>query len=234
MTSAHLSSVPATAPDLVVFDLDQTITTNDTYVYFLLSVLRKRPWRLVYCIPLPFAVAMHKMGLRNNTWLKRVFLRAICGGCEREFVEQLGDDVAGRVISKKLRPGAIPVLERHKNRGDRIAIATASIDIYALAIAERLGIDKVDVLCTQAQWNGSKLTGDLASQNLYGSNKTRAVQNWAESAGRSDIDVAYSDHHSDFSLLESARHGVAVNPNDRLMKLASEADLEVVDWNVIG
>ena len=40
----------------------------------------------------------------------------------------------------------------------------------------------------------------------------------------------YTDHHSDFDLMEMADAGVAVNPSAKLRRLAKEHQFPVVDW----
>lgn len=225
------SSAPPSGAQLVVFDMDGTLTKHDLYVQFLLSVLRARPLRLARCGFLPVALAMHKLKLRDNTWLKRVFLRAICGGCDRAFIDEIAQRLADRVVPDEMLPGAVTVLRAHQERGDRVALATASLDIYAAAIAERLGIAPADRLATEAQWREDRLTGALASANLYGQNKAIRVAAWARALGRDQIDVAYSDHHSDLPLLRGAARGVAVNPTPRLREASGGEGLEVVNWS---
>ena len=219
---------------LVVFDLDHTLTRHDTYIAFLLSVLRARPSRLIRCGELGFGFAVHKLGLRDNTWLKIQFLRTICGGCDRRFIEKLAARFAEEVVPHKIRPGALRSIRLHQSRGDQIVLATASPDIYVEAIAQRLGIAAGDVLATRVEWRDDRLTGRLNSPNLYGQAKADAVAAWMRHAGRDALDIAYSDHHSDLPLLRSAVRGVAVNPTVRLRSAASNYRLEVVQWNLGG
>ena len=43
---------------------------------------------------------------------------------------------------------------------------------------------------------------------------------------------AYSDSINDRFLLEYATHAIAVNPDDRLEKLAQEHNWEIQDWSI--
>jgi hypothetical protein len=74
-----------------IFDLDRTITQRDTYVAFLLKFLLNSPSKVIFSSWLPIAVLMHKIGLRDNTWLKTVFLRSIAGGASKLEIETLSE-----------------------------------------------------------------------------------------------------------------------------------------------
>ena len=232
MAQRSQNKFPRSGNMLVVFDLDHTLTRSDTYVAFLMRVLRARPQKLMRSWRLVVAVALHKLGIRDNTWLKCLFLRTICGGCEREFIESIAANLADSVVANKIKPGAATSLRAHQARGDRVALATASLDIYVAAIANRLNIAPLDVLSTRTEWCGDRLTGSLSSPNLYGQAKADAVAAWVRGLGRNRVDVAYSDHHSDLPLLRGAVRGVAVNPTPQLRAVTRENNFEVVDWEV--
>lgn len=219
---------------LVVFDLDHTLTQCDTYVAFLLKVLRARPTRLLYGLHLASGVVVHKLGFRDNTWLKTLFLRCICGGCDRRFIETIAEDFAAELVPDRISPAALQSIKQHRMRGDQNVLATASLDIYVYAIAQRLGIASDDVVATRVEWQGDRLTGRLSSANIYGQAKADAVKAWMQLSGRDRVDVAYSDHHSDLPLLGAARQGVAVNPTGRLRDAAGSYRLEIVQWTMHG
>lgn len=213
---------------VAVFDLDGTITRNDTYVAFLLQVLRRRPARLLRAAWLPAAVGLHKLGLRDNTWLKRVFLGAIAAGLDAPALEAVTRPFVRRVLDREIRPGARAALHRHADQGDTVLLASASFDFYVRTLAAELGI--AHVVCTRSSWVAGRLAGAIDGENCYGAAKLRRVSEWL-GAGREGCHViAYSDHRSDIPLLDWADEAIAVNPDERLLAHCKDKGYAIVDW----
>jgi len=59
-----------------IFDLDGTLTKTDTYLPYLIGFLKRNPRRWLKAIILPFAVVMFYLKIRNNEWLKTIFLQS--------------------------------------------------------------------------------------------------------------------------------------------------------------
>lgn len=214
---------------LAVFDLDGTVTSGDTYVAFLLHFLRAHPVRLLRTSSLPFAVAMHRAGLRDNTWLKARFMERILGGTDRARIERSVESFLSGLLTRGLRPGALAALEAHRARGDRLILASASFDLYVEPLAEALGFHTV--VCTRAAWQHGALTGRLDGPNCYGHAKLELLQRHLGRTEGAGV-TAYSDHHTDLPLLTWSEHGVAVNPTPKLSRLAEQNGLDVADWAI--
>jgi len=222
---------PAATPprDIAIFDLDHTLTRRDTYLRFLLSVLKRRPWRLGHCVLLPAAVVIHKSGLRDNTWLKRVFLRAIAGGATRADLSSMARDFSAQTLQTQIYPDARACVERHVAAGDRLVLASASFDLYVPLIGAALGFEHV--LCTRAAWGSDdRLSGDIEGHNCYGPHKLTAVQTLLDNLPERGHVTMYSDHHSDLPVLRLADTGVAVNPTPKLAAAASVHGLVTEHW----
>lgn len=227
---AHLTS-GTTRRVVALLDLDGTITKRDTYIPFLLGFLLSYPTRIWRVGSLPFAVALHALGLRDNAWLKERFLTAILGGAHRSEIDPWAEIFAERIVARGLRRKARRVIEQHRAAGHELVLATASFDFYVDRLAERLGFDMV--ICTTAEWRpDGTLSGRLDSPNCYGDAKRAAF--WSQIGATRDqlYLIAYSDHHSDLSILNEADHAVAVNPTRRLRRIAGLGRLERQDWDV--
>lgn len=216
---------------VVLLDLDRTITKRDTYIPFLLGFLRSHPMRLWRVNSLPFAVALHAFGLRDNAWLKERFLAAVLGGIHRREIDTWAEAFAERVLSRSLRPRARRVIEQHRAAGHQLALATASLDLYVDRLADRLGFDMV--ICTAAEWqpNGT-LSGRLDGPNCHGDAKREAFLSRIDTTRDQLYLIAYSDHHDDLPILTEADRAVAVNPTRKLRRVARSGHLEVQDWDV--
>ena len=214
---------------IVVFDLDGTITQRDTYLPFLFGLLRRKPWIALRLYILPFAVAMYYAGLRNNTWLKKTFLKAFMKGLKASQIDQWVEDFTDQTIAQGLRDGALSELEKHKQANACILLVSASLDIYVNRFAEKLGFHAT--LCTQVEWDEKgRLTGSLATENCYAEEKIKRLHLWLQEHGGEAVDVAYSDHHSDIALLNFAEIGVAVSPSKKLAEIIRSNHLKLVNW----
>lgn len=213
----------------VFFDLDGTLTKRDTYLDFLFGYVLRHPKRLFHMLFLPFAVIVYKVGARDNTWLKVVFLKAVLGGQPREILEKWSEDYTEKLLKTGMRQGAIARLRAHQQEGDRLILVSASLDLYVVLLGEKLGFE--DVICTRARWDKSKrLAGDLEGKNCYGSEKLVRIKKWLSENGNSENTVAYSDHHTDNLLLDWVKTAVAVNPTKKLAHLAATNNIEIVNW----
>jgi len=214
----------------IVFDLDGTIADGDTYLAYLLGFARRHPRRWLRMLELPFDVLRFKLGLRDNTWLKERFLKAVFGGMHREAIEAWTKEFNTRLMLKGLRPKALEQIRRYRQQGLRLLLVTASPNLYVLDLSRRLGFS--DCVCTCVQWDkNGRLSGRLQGGNCYGSEKRRRLQRLFGAERQRWWIVAYCDHHSDLSLLTWADEGVAVTPTRTLAREAARRGLRVLDWS---
>jgi len=229
---------------LAVFDLDDTVVNGDTFIRFLIACLRAYPLRVFRCLHLPFAVAMHLAGMRDNTWLKITFLRAIVGGLTRHQIVSITTPYVAQTLTKCVKTAAVETMAQHREAGRTLILASASPDLYVHEIGKQLGFDQVVATRVAFRRNASDAneqidedtvhnddvcTGNLIGNNCYGAHKVSILKT-AVSNNVDDYIAAYSDHHSDLPLLQLAKKGYAVDPSDKLRALASEHDLEILEW----
>ncbi len=218
-----------TGPKVALFDLDGTITRRDTYLAYLLGFLARHPRRLRRAATLPFAVALYFARLRDNSWLKVTFLRAVLGGMEVRSLAGWTEQFLDRMCRHGLRPGALEAISVHRAAGHHLVLVTASLHFYAEPLGARLGLDAV--ICTRAVVDGQgRLTGELEGANCYGVQKLRCAQDYLQSLGCRSATVLYTDHHSDLPLLRSVDRPVAVNPTRQLRAAAARLGIPIEDW----
>jgi HAD superfamily hydrolase (TIGR01490 family) len=220
------SDTPATVG---VFDLDGTLTRSDTYLAYLLGVLSMRPARLLRTWRLPFDVLLFRCGLRDNSWLKQRFLRAILGGLTDADLRHWTQRFVDRLMEDGLRQAGLATLRHHQSQAHRTILLSASLDIYVREIAARLEFS--DCVCTSAERDmDGRLTGRLAGENCHGPEKLRRMERLFGPARQHVHVVAYGDHRSDLPLLRWADRGVLVSPSPSLARAARQLDLAVVTW----
>ncbi|MEM7283699.1 MAG: HAD-IB family hydrolase [Pseudomonadota bacterium] len=202
---------------VVVFDLDETITTIDTFPFLLIRVLAKRPSRWLKALHLPFLYGLYLMGRYDNTKLKQKATETILGGLEASEVSEIASWIVDALVKSHLRPRAAWVLEAHRSAGHHTILATASFDFYVGDLAKRLGFETV--LCTPLIWRNGRVGSQNGLENCYGSEKARRVRQWLDQSLENAHIIAYSDSSADVPLFELADVAVAVNGSKNLKRL---------------
>ena len=218
--------------DFAIYDMDRTVTQRATYTPFLIHcAMRRAPWRLLF---LPFVIASmlaYLLKLIDRGRLKEINHHLLLGRKRHPHeLKPLVDSFAEKVLSTNVRPGARDAIARDKSEGRRVVMATASYRFYAREIAERLGFD--DCIGTNSILGlDERVHAKIDGENCYGPAKLRMVTDWLASSGLDRGHVRfYSDHASDAPVFEWSDEPVAVNPHDRLKRLADERGWRQEDW----
>ena len=218
--------------DLAIYDMDRTVTRHATWTPFLLHcAVRRAPWRLVFLPLVILSMLAYVLKLIDRGRLKEINHRLLLGGVtDQHVLEPLVASFADRTAATNIRPGARAAIERDKAEGRRVVMATASYRFYAAAIAERLGFD--DCIGTNSILGlDDRVHAKIDGENCYGPAKLRMVSDWLAASGLQRGHVRfYSDHASDAPVFEWADEAVAVNPHDRLARLAAERGWRQEDW----
>ena len=218
--------------DFAIYDMDRTVTRRATYTPFLIHcALRRAPWRLLL---LPFvagSMLAYVLKLIDRGRLKEINHRLLLGHKRHPHeLKPLVDSFAERMVDGNVRPGAREAIARDKAEGRRVVMATASYRFYSREIAARLGFD--DCIGTNSILGlDERVHAKIDGENCYGPAKLRMIQSWLASSGLERGHVRfYSDHASDKPAFEWADEAVAVNPHDRLKRLATERGWRQEDW----
>jgi HAD superfamily hydrolase (TIGR01490 family) len=127
------------------------------------------------------------------------------------------------VIAPMLRPAALDLVREHRARGDLLALVTATNDFVTAPIARALDI--ADLLAVRLERDaGGTITGRIVGTPSYREGKVTRVQEWLAErrAGWADFEriSVYSDSANDLPLLERATDPVATNPSPALHAIA--------------
>jgi HAD superfamily hydrolase (TIGR01490 family) len=218
--------------DLAIYDLDRTLTRHATYTPFLLHcAIRRAPWRLLLIPFVILSMLAYALKLIDRGRLKEINHRLLLGHRRRPHeLKPLVDSFAAKTVAGNIRPGAKVAIARDQAEGRRVVMATASYRLYADAIGTLLGFD--DVIGTGSIIGlDDRVHAKIDGENCYGPAKLRMVTDWLGNSGLERGHVRfYSDHASDTPVFEWADEAVAVNPHDRLARLAAERGWTVEDW----
>ena len=218
--------------DLAIYDMDRTVTRHATYTPFLLHcALRREPWRLLLLPAAILSMLAYGLKLIDRARLKEINHRLLLGHNRHPSeLKPLVDSFAETVLARNVRPGARTAIARDKAEGRHVVMATASYRFYSREIAERLGFD--DCIGTNSILGlDERVHARIDGENCYGPAKLKMIEEWLGKAGFTRGHVRfYSDHASDAPVFEWADEPVAVNPHDRLAKLARQRGWRIEDW----
>jgi HAD superfamily hydrolase (TIGR01490 family) len=214
--------------------MDRTVTRRATYTPFLLHcAMRRAPWRLLLLPFVLLSMLAYVARLIDRGRLKEINHRLLLGHrVHPRELKPLVESFAEGQVATNIRPGARQAIARDKDEGRRLVLATASYRLYADAIAERLGFD--DVIGTGSVIGlDDRVHAKIAGENCYGPAKLRMIDDWVEKSGLKGVHGHvrfYSDHVSDQPAFEWADEPVAVNPHEKLRRLAEQRGWAIEDW----
>jgi putative phosphoserine phosphatase/1-acylglycerol-3-phosphate O-acyltransferase len=141
-------------------------------------------------------------------------------GWERARVQAAGEKAADD-LAAAVQPFARPLIDEHRVNGRALVLATTTPDDMIRPLAARLGFD--DVVATRYGIDHEgRYDGTIAGDFVWGKGKLAAVRRWAADHEVSLEDSwAYSDSFYDHPLLRAVGHPTAVNPDPRLLALAT-------------
>lgn len=149
---------------------------------------------------------------------------AECAAAHRRFMAE--------VIAPALRPSALELVREHRQRGDAIALVTATNDFITAPIAAAFGIPEL-IAVRLERGAGGTITGRIDGTPSFRDGKVTRVVEWLAAQDKTWTDYprisVYSDSVNDLALLERATHPVATNPSQALREIA-----EARGWRILN
>lgn len=221
---------------LAIYDMDRTVTVRGTYTPFLLFAARRtRPWRLLLAPLAVGAMAGYTMKLVSRKRLKEINLSLLLG--PRLSAAALAPHIeayADHVMAHNLFGKAVERIAADRAAGYRVALCTASYELYVDAIARRIGIAPEDVIGTRLVREGDMVLARIDGENCYDRDKLPRIAGWMEAIGvaRDDAHIrCYSDHVSDVPMLDLADEAFATTPSPKLRAEAARRGWPVLDFS---
>lgn len=130
-------------------------------------------------------------------------------------------------ILPMVTPAARALVERHRMRGDRLLIVTATNRFVTAPIAHEFGIE--DLIATEPEMIDGRYTGRVLGVPSYREGKVVRLRAWmAEHGADFAGSYFYSDSHNDIPLLQLVAHAIAVNPDAELRTAAQARGWPIV------
>ena len=208
----------------IVFDLDDTLLSGDC----------EREW----------ITFLTSKGLMNDSSAKldqfdldyrkgildfeeySTFIQKPIMGLTREELDNLVEEFIQKNIHH-LTDNLTRYLLNEASSADKVLIASGSHDFLVKGFADFFKIDSS--IGTPVELKNNIFTGQLSGEPTFSDGKVRAVEKWCNS---NDIEVKdsifYSDSINDLPMFEVCGVPVAVNPDEKLKKIAKERAFKVI------
>jgi len=126
----------------------------------------------------------------------------------------------------------LELVARHRERGERVYIVSATLQEIVEELARELEFD--GALGSTCEIVDGVYTG-VSLRPCHGEGKAAAVRELAEREGIDlEASTAYSDSHTDLPFLEAVGHPVVVNPDRELSKIAAERGWPVLQFSELA
>lgn len=212
-----------------LFDLDRTLVRKETatlYVRWQREVGQATTRDLARVM---FWVAQYTLGILDAQAVAARAVATLRGKPEREMIDECESWFRSHVLAHVADEGRRAV-ERHRARGDLVAIVTGATPYVARPLARTLGIDHVVASELEVDAHG-RFTGKPEDPLCYGEGKvTRAARLATEQGFALEEAVFYTDSLTDLPLLSRVGERVVVNPDPRLRRLAKKRAWRIEAW----
>ncbi len=183
---------------LALFDIDGTLTTDDTMFAFARFVVGAPKLWLGMLALAPLLLAA-RLGLMDAGMVKGWLLMLLFASRDKTVLERAARQFCNDVLPKLLRPEGLATLRRHRDAGDRVLLVSASLDLWVQPFADAEGIP---LLATPTAWSAGRFMG-LGGANNKGPEKVRRIRAVVDPADFSRV-VAYGDSSGDREMLAMA------------------------------
>ncbi|WP_230655897.1 HAD family hydrolase [Psychrobacter sp. I-STPA10] len=193
--------------DLALFDFDGTITDSDMFTQFIFYATDKRRLKSGRIKLLPELIA-YKLRLAHSRRIYSKMVAHAFAGVAADRLQQQGINFANEIIPKHLRASAMQRIDWHKQRGDKIVVVSASLDVYLQPWCQQHGLALLCTeaqVCTAAQIAQGKLTGQLATPHCSSQEKVNRIKDAYDLSDYQQI-YAYGDTYQDKEMLSLADH----------------------------
>ncbi len=193
---------------VAAFDFDGTMIRGDSFMPFLVQAVGPGKFGRIVIRSSASTAQAYRLGRRDAS--KAVLVQRLLSGYPADRLTELGQRYS-TLLAQRIRPAMAERVKWHQQRGHRLVIVSASLDVYLAPTGRVLGFDQV--LATQLEVGpDGLLTGRLHGPNVRGVEKSARLRAWLAQAlpGAPYRLWAYGDSAGDRELLAMADHPVRV------------------------
>lgn len=202
------------------FDMDGTLLHGESQLGFLFCGLRRGVAPPFRSLLVTAKYAGYLLGLSQDAKQLRASGFALFAGVSVERLEAIGREFFKSKLAHRIRRQSVALVAAHQKCGHTTVLVTSACELVARPFAARFGFDAI--IATRLLTRDGFYTGERELPEPYGEGKRQIVETFCGNNFISPGDsFAYTDHHTDLSLLEFVGHPVAVNPTRKLQSIAA-------------
>jgi HAD superfamily hydrolase (TIGR01490 family) len=226
------AAVPPPASDrpiVAFFDVDNTLMRGASVYYvgreaFRLGLISWRDIALFAWHQFRFLAVGEN---RNHLSTSKERALGLASGHTEVALMALAEDIYDRHILPNLWPETVALTKEHLRKGHQVWLVTATPQLVAQVIANRLGL--TGALGTKVEALDGVFTGVLDGHVLHGDEKAVVARELAREIGTDLGDCwAYSDSSNDIPLLSMVGNRVVVNPDAKLLAHAKREGWDIL------
>jgi HAD superfamily hydrolase (TIGR01490 family) len=216
-------------PRAALFDMDRTLVRRETaslYIRYQRDI-GEATWR--DAVRGAYWVAQYTLGIIDAPAVAARAMMTHAGMLESAMISRC-DDWFRRYVAVHVCDLGREAVERHRARGEVLAIVTGASPYAARPLARLLGIEHVVASEIEVNEEG-RFTGRFVAPLCYGEGKIVRASRLAKALGF-DLreSTFYSDSYTDLPLLAHVAEPVVVNPDPRLKREARRRGWRVETW----
>jgi putative phosphoserine phosphatase/1-acylglycerol-3-phosphate O-acyltransferase len=215
------------------FDMDGTLLRGESQFSFLLYCLRCGTAPPFRSLIVAIRYACYLLGLSQDARQLRASGFALFQDVSAKQLEAIGTEFFKSKLAHRIRRQSVALVAAHKKYGHTTVLVTSACELVARPFAAQFGFDAI--IATRLHTQDGFYTGDRELPEPYGAGKRQIVEKFCEQHSISPRDsFAYTDHHTDLSLLEFVGHPVTVNPTRKLQSIAATKKWPTMDLDSLA
>ena len=220
---------PSDRPIIAFFDVDNTLMRGASVYYVGREAFRRGliSWRDIALFGWHqfrfLAVGENRAHLATA---KERALGLVSGHTEAALID-MANEMYERDFAPKLWPETVDLTREHLAKGHEVWLITATPQLVAQVIADRLGL--TGAIGTRVQALDGVFTGALDGHVIHGEEKAAVALQFASERMANLADCwAYSDSSNDIPLLTMVGNRIVINPDAKLL-----AHAQAHTWDVL-
>lgn len=217
---------------LAVFDFDGTCLSGNSPVMLVRHLAASRQLSLTTIVKIIGWALAYKFRLPQKEESARSLVFTAFEGQNAEKVDSYLRSLYDEKVEPRYRKKADKAMLERMNEGCDVVVLSASFEPFIERAMEK------HPFCYQVSTrmrisDDGCYTKRVDGLPIEGEEKLNAIRRFADrtfGAGNWEIEYAYGDHHSDATVLKSAKKAFAVTPDKPLTRIARNEGWEILDW----
>jgi len=214
----------------IVFDFDHTLTPWDSSELFFRWLLKRSPWRIALVMASIPLLAPLLLGKNTRNLPVKFAVWTATLGRSGDTVRALVKEHVAEIVARQqplVLQDAIRQLNHHLAQGQRVVVATGSLEALARELLDQSGLAHIPLVGSSLK---PFLRGMAAREHCYGHRKIMML---TERGYPPPWVATYTDHECDLPVMRQSAACFLVNPRPKAVRIITDElpyAPEVLTW----